>query len=239
MLQVRKPRENRPATRAKARGMASSNLQSATLAVSNFRSLDPFPSTLRRRFKYADTVSLSTNASTGGFGSEKRLNLNALYDPDYSGSGHQPYGFDQLMAGYNKYRVERCSFKLTFTTPGGAADIFCLASVAPGTSSSVANTALSTPVEWPNTVSGHLSSTGTRLCVIRGSTNLPVVIGVTKARYDADDIFCGTVSANPSQLALLSFAVASYSGATSEACSCLFELEFDAVLFDRVTVASS
>lgn len=34
-----------------------------------------------------------------------RFRANGMYDPDISGVGHQPYGFDQLMAMYRRYEV--------------------------------------------------------------------------------------------------------------------------------------
>ena len=33
------------------------------------------------------------------------MRLNSLFDPNLSGLGHQPRGFDQLMAVYEKYTV--------------------------------------------------------------------------------------------------------------------------------------
>jgi len=40
---------------------------------------------------------------------------NDLYDPDYAAGGHQPYGFDQVMAQYNHFTVlySKCDFELT------------------------------------------------------------------------------------------------------------------------------
>lgn len=223
------------------RAAKAKTLQTATLSVMAFRSLDPFPPMVKRIFKYSDLHSLATAASpsAGYYGSEQRYNLNSLYDPNYTGSGHQPYGFDQIMATYNKYRVNRVSYKITFTTPGADNDVLCTASIAPGTSGSVAGTAPSTPLEWPNATHGHLSSSGTRLCVLTGSIDLHTLIGVSKQRYDADDTFVGTVSSNPSQLALLSYAVASYSGAGSQSVASLIELEYECIVFDRVVVAAS
>lgn len=196
---------------------------------------------VKRIFKYTALHQMATasSPSAGYYGSEQRYNLNSLYDPDYTGSGHQPYGFDQIMATYNKYRVNRVSYKITFTTPGADADMLCTATVAPGTSASIAAAAPSTPLEWPNATHGHLSSQGSRICVLTGTIDLHTLIGVTKQRYDADDIFVGSVSANPTQLALLSYAVASYSGSGSQACSTLIELEYEAVIYDRVVVAAS
>lgn len=39
--------------------------------------------------------------------------LNSLYDPDYTGTGHQPLGFDQWASVYDKYYVRRARIKVT------------------------------------------------------------------------------------------------------------------------------
>lgn len=40
------------------------------------------------------------------------MRLNSLYDPDYSGSGHQPLYFDEWKVMFNKYIVYGCSYKV-------------------------------------------------------------------------------------------------------------------------------
>lgn len=213
----------------------------ATLSVAAFVGRDPFPPSIRRRFKYAylHSISTATSPTAGYYGSEVRYNLNALYDPDYSGGGHQPYGFDQFTVNYGNYRVEKVAFRLTYTTPGADADMLCCASISPGTSGSIAGAHPALPTEWNNATFGHLSSQGGRVCVLDGQIDLSILCGVSKARYDADDIYQAAVTANPTQLALLSFAVASYSGASGQACSVLVELEYDAVMFNRIQAGQS
>lgn len=213
-------------------------MMGAKLNVEAFIANDPFPPMIRRSFKYCDLHQITTGTA-GVYGSEVRYNLNGLYDPYYTGAGHQPYGYDQVFALYNKYRVERVSYRVTITTPGAAADMICAASVSPGSSASIAGIAPAGPLEWPNSTHGHLSSAGSRICVLTGTIDLHTLVGVAKAKYDADDTYCGTVGANPSQLALLSFAVGSYSGSASQGASALVELEYDAVAFERVIVAAS
>lgn len=44
---------------------------------------------------------------------EKTFRGNGLYDPDQSGVGHQPLGFDQWMAFYTRYRVYASRIKVT------------------------------------------------------------------------------------------------------------------------------
>lgn len=46
---------------------------------------------------------------------------NSLFDPDFTGGGHQPLGFDQMMLLYNKYSVISCGITLTFNIQPSAA----------------------------------------------------------------------------------------------------------------------
>jgi len=40
----------------------------------------------------------------------------SLYDPNFTGLGHQPLGFDQLAALHERYIVTGCRYKVTFTS---------------------------------------------------------------------------------------------------------------------------
>lgn len=62
--------------------------------------------------RYNESHSFAT-ASTAGFATSYRFNLNSLYDPNETGLGHQPRGYDQLMALYNKYCVVAAKISVT------------------------------------------------------------------------------------------------------------------------------
>lgn len=69
-----------------------------------------FPSQLRNTLTYTETVSFSL---VSGFASYV-FSANGLYDPNITGTGHQPYYFDQLMALYNHYTVLKSRIKVEF-----------------------------------------------------------------------------------------------------------------------------
>lgn len=54
------------------------------------------------KLKYATQVSITPAA--GGIDYHK-FRCNDLYDPDFTSTGHQPFGFDQLMSQYNHFTV--------------------------------------------------------------------------------------------------------------------------------------
>jgi len=60
------------------------------------------PPTLVMGCKYSDLVTWDLAAIALG---TYTFSANGLYDVDISGTGHQPLGFDQLMAMYNRYTV--------------------------------------------------------------------------------------------------------------------------------------
>lgn len=69
----------------------------------NPRSLTGFPSSAKYHFRYADTLSLAT--TLGGTPAKYSYSANSLFDPDTTGIGHQPLGYDQATVYYNKYMV--------------------------------------------------------------------------------------------------------------------------------------
>lgn len=71
-----------------------------------------FPKTLSIRHKYSDSI---TFACSAGSTPSYVYSCNGMYDPDITGTGHQPLYYDQLAAIYNHYHVVASKFKLTLT----------------------------------------------------------------------------------------------------------------------------
>lgn len=60
---------------------------------------------------YGESFKMDNAPGTSGVASVV-FSGNGLYDPLYNGAGHQPRGFDQLMALYRRYRVKRVLVEL-------------------------------------------------------------------------------------------------------------------------------
>lgn len=76
------------------------------------------PKKMAMVLKYVEPVLI--NAAAGVY-STYQYSLNSLYDPNYTGTGHQPMYFDQIMALYDHYCVIKSKFVFkAFANPGGA-----------------------------------------------------------------------------------------------------------------------
>lgn len=69
----------------------------------NPKDLSPLPSALKVKMKYHEAFTL--NVAAAGLADSYIFSANGLYDPNITGIGHQPRGFDQLMTMYDHYVV--------------------------------------------------------------------------------------------------------------------------------------
>lgn len=74
-----------------------------------------FPSGTRRAFNLRYCSRITVNPGVAGIASEHFFAANGLFDPDVTGVGHQPLGFDQIMPLYDHYVVTKACMKVWFT----------------------------------------------------------------------------------------------------------------------------
>lgn len=70
-----------------------------------------FPARTTRMLRYSSSFYL---AGTSGVVASNVIAANGLYDPEITGGGHQPMGFDQMMLSYNHYYVHDARLIVTF-----------------------------------------------------------------------------------------------------------------------------
>lgn len=74
-----------------------------------------FPPKIQVKHRYQEINAIVT-AAGGGSGSYQ-FRANGMYDPNVTGTGHQPLYFDQLAAVYDHFTVLKSYLKLTLSTP--------------------------------------------------------------------------------------------------------------------------
>lgn len=154
----------------------------------------PMPTVYRTKLKYVETldVSLTANIVTS-----YEFRTNSVYDPNYTGGGHQPLGFDEIAPFYNKYRVLGFHYDLSApiipnSTTGQNVTVGAL----------IANGAytLSLPSaqELPFTkfYSAGAPSPGVHL---RGGMQLSRIVAHS-SEYRNDDRYAATITGNPAEV---------------------------------------
>jgi len=157
------------------------------------RALTPIPQRYITKMKYSEVV--LTNAL-----GEFQMNLNSLFDPNRSGVGHQPYGFDQLAILYNRYRVISAGWRIQMPVQnaGNPIVVGCL----PSNDASL--TWLDTGVMMENPRAKYITQNPGSACqTLRGKISIPKLVGRTKAQYMADDHYQAVINTSPIENAFL------------------------------------
>lgn len=76
---------------------------------------DPFPAKAHHVLRYSDQITLNPSAGANSF---YHFRAASIFDPDYTGVGHQPYGHDTLASIYTAYVVDKAVITMTPTQFG-------------------------------------------------------------------------------------------------------------------------
>lgn len=188
------------------------------------RALQPIPQRYICKMKYAESI--VTDASFGTYW----FNLNSIYDPNRTGTGHQPYAFDTLSSLYNRYRVISCGWRIqpsyTNSTVAQSTQIACMAA-----NEVLSITSLSEMKENPRAKYVN-QSIGGGIITLSGKSYIPSLVGRTKAQYMADDRYQATVTTNPNELAILNILTSGTGNDTGSPVSLNVVLEYTVEFFD-------
>ena len=69
------------------------------------------PAKYQAKLRYSTTFTLSPTGTTVA---QRVFSANGMYDPDQTGIGHQPRGFDQIMSMYSHFTVVKCQMRAMF-----------------------------------------------------------------------------------------------------------------------------
>lgn len=95
-------RRRRPTRQVRKKGSISSSYRNSTMTLTTARQ-SPFGRVLKMKMPYYEQQ-IDLNPGLGGV-AWYHFSANGLYDPNVTGTGHQPLGFDQVMPMYDHYTV--------------------------------------------------------------------------------------------------------------------------------------
>lgn len=156
-------------------------------------SLNPTPARFITKHKYAEAVT----TGTAGLNTY-RWNLNSLYDPNRTGLGHQPYGYDQIGILYNRYRVISCKYVLSAIST----DANIAVAVLPSNDAAPPISNVSEARENPR-AKYIVQNPGGTLKVLKGNVYLPALTGRTKTQYMSGEQYQSQTGASPTELMTL------------------------------------
>ena len=168
-----------------------SSLTSSFQLVSVERSIPLFPPKWTGMLRYADYFSLTT---TSGAVNTYVLSANGMFDPNITGTGHQPAGFDQMMLSYEHYTVRTARITASFINQNTFTFPTCAVSVRAGTTP-VTN--IQQIVEDGMLVSQRLlgANSTSSICLLKTACNVAKFGGVSNLLDNPD--YKGTIAANP------------------------------------------
>lgn len=164
-------------------------------------------------------------------------NINSIFDPNRTGTGHQPLGYDQYAAFYNRYRVYRCDYIINIAALLSAENY--KVSVGATNSASTITTA-NLAAEQPTFVSKSFSNASPT--TLKGSWYLPNVNGQTATQYKADDRFQAIFNADPAEVILMHIVVSSIGSGAAPAANAVgidVTLIYHVEMFDHIQLGQS
>jgi hypothetical protein len=171
-----------------------------------------------------------------------RFRLNGMYDPDVTGSGHQPYFFDQVKAVYLNYLVRTAHVNLTWSDPT-ADGVWVGWSIHPGSTSNDDPSTLQLQdfLERPNFKVAPLNNTGAQTVTLRQSVPIHTVLGLSKIQYEGDVGTNGAAyNADPSSIVYLDiFLVDPTANATARSVRISGVITYDCKFFNYAAPGAS
>lgn len=174
------------------------------------RALSPFAQRYMCKMKYAEIRQIS--GPIGGGLVQYNWNLNSIYDPNLSGVGHQPYGYDQLADVYNRYRVYRVDYAISAYNSDSSVNYSVIAAL-PANEALTGTLGVSEIMENPR-AKYITQAPNASLKVLRGSISIPSLVGRNKQQYMSDDRYQATFGSSPSEQAVLNVMAGTITGNT-------------------------
>ncbi len=183
------------------------------------------------KLRYTEIIAI--NPGAGGSVGTHVYSANGMFDPNITGIGHQPRGFDQLMSLYDHYTVIQSGITAMYTLDPSARHVQCILALR---DRSAVYSAPSDYTEMRNVKTTVVSPEGEAKKLTLGFSPKSF-LGVSKPLSEKD--LTGTVSANPQEQAFFHVGIADMSGADLANQYLTIQIDYVAVLTEPVNPSAS
>ena len=190
----------------------------------------PFPTRMVATLRYVETVGI-TNSVTGV--SSYNIACNSIYDPNLSGTGHQPYGHDTYATIYNQYTVLMSKIKIKPNLGTSTAGLTWGLGIEDTVTST---TAADTWMERPTYINR-------KMCTAYSPDAKELSLTWLRAkRFPREDLYrnlSAPFGANPSELEVFNIVLQSYNAAALGTIYFTVEVEYTVEMYELQALASS
>jgi hypothetical protein len=196
-----------------------------------------FPETLTLELPYADHLRLTPSTSVSYY----LYRATDVFDPDYTGTGHQPLGFDQYMQFYNHFVVLEAHCTVHFisesTEPASGAALVGLRLGASTTTYSTIQEFMEDP--WSSW--GYLQSSPFGHVKLERTFRSSDFYGLDRSTLVSSSTFWGSASASPAEEAYFQVAVFSQNPGTTDCVTLpvFVQIHYTALLTEPKLLAQS
>lgn len=214
-------------------GNKSGNNKKASLATFHIPLGAIVPDRLRTKLRYTQLNSIT---STSGAIVQQLFNGNSLFDPDRTGTGHQPQGFDQYMLLYQRYIVKGCAIRVHVNCNTNAANyIFTVRPAADATDTS-ANITVEMEKPYARWIMGSQQTPARKL---KSYYSTGKIEGATGQKVMIDNTFSGDGSSSPTSEWVWFISACNADQSTTTNFNIYTELIYYCEFYDRKTLTTS
>lgn len=195
----------------------------------------PLGKTFKMTMRYCESA-ISLNPGIGGLPANYVFSLNGLYDPNYTGTGHQPLGYDQIMTMYDHYTVIGARIRVNFmnndATYGQTVALHIKDSPA-------ATTDITNIIENGQNRYSIIGPTDS------GTSSKTMTINWSASKFFStkklvgSSLYRGALASNPDEQAYLHLVAQPLSGVDSSDIRCMIDIEYITILSEPKTLAQS
>lgn len=193
---------------------------------------NPLPDRLHVKLRYTQNFIFTTTTAA----SVQIMRGNSLFDPDYTGTGHQPLFRDQYSGLYNRYCVLGSSIACEAVCPYANQ---CMQVVLyPQPDDVTTGSTIPLDSEKPRAKSMIVTGGG-QSRVLRHKIRTGTLYSTKLTPYSRDDVYCSQYGTNPSSTWYWVMSAQNPDLTTSSACTLTCTVVYDVVLFDPLRQTQS